>query len=55
MLMVWVAGTAIIMSNIDILEDSRKKIVSEITFWQNEKVAIENLLLYADEDFMQEV
>ncbi len=54
MLMVCAAGTAISLTNIDILGDKKKKAVSWITSWQNEKMAIEKLLQYTDKDFMEE-
>lgn len=54
MLMVCAAGTAISLNNLEVLEDKKKRKVSDIVSWQNEKTVIENILSLKDEDFMPE-
>ena len=54
MLMVCAAGTAIILSNVNTLGENKKKIVSDITAWQNEKTAIRSLLKSKNQDIIEE-
>lgn len=52
MLMVCAAGTAIKLHNIEVLEDNKQKILSNISPWQNEMILIENILSSEDINFM---